>query len=391
MRRVCVFTGSRADYGPLLSVLRALDAEPSIDLSVLVSGGHLVKSQGLTVGQIEADGFRVAERVEVVLASDTASAVAKSFGLAVIGYADALDRLAPDVVVVLGDRYEALAVAVTAALRLVPVAHIGGGELSHGSTDDSVRHAITKLAHLHFTSNEEFRQRVIQMGEDPARVYVTGAPGLDTIRTMSFVGRESLAKVLGISLRDPVVAVTYHPATADPVRSLDGVRGLVAALDELPSATVVFTGTNVDQNGAATYEPIRRFVASNPTRSVAVSSLGAQRYLSLVDLAAVVVGNSSSGLAEVPALRTPTVNIGSRQDGRPRAASVIDCGESADDIGAAIRRALSPEHAAVTATATSAFGDGHAAERIAEQLKIADLRGLLRKRFWSLTSAYVGG
>lgn len=188
MRRVCVFTGSRADYGPLLAVLRALDAEPSIDLSVLASGGHLLESQGLTVREVEADGFRVAERVEMVLASDTPSAVAKSFGLGVVGYADALDRIAPDVLVVLGDRYETLAVAVTAALRLLPIAHIGGGELSYGSTDDSVRHAITKLAHLHFTSNEEFRQRVIQMGEDPSRVFATGAPGLDTIRAMSFVG-----------------------------------------------------------------------------------------------------------------------------------------------------------------------------------------------------------
>ncbi|WP_026876829.1 UDP-N-acetylglucosamine 2-epimerase [Jiangella gansuensis] len=387
MRRVCVFTGSRADYGPLLAVLRALDAEPSIDLSVLASGGHLLESQGLTVREVEADGFRVAERVEMVLASDTPSAVAKSFGLGVVGYADALDRIAPDVLVVLGDRYETLAVAVTAALRLLPIAHIGGGELSYGSTDDSVRHAITKLAHLHFTSNEEFRQRVIQMGEDPSRVFATGAPGLDTIRAMSFVGRDELSAELGIELRDPILAVTYHPATADPDRSLAGVKGLVAALGQLDAGSVVFSGTNVDQNGAATFEPIRRFVASNPDRSVAVSSLGARRYLSLVNLSAVVVGNSSSGLAEVPALQTPTVNIGSRQDGRPRAASVIDCGEAAAEISAAIEHAMSPEHIALTATATSPFGDGHAAERIVGVVRSVELAYLGRKSFHPVEAA----
>lgn len=380
-RRVCVFTGSRADYGPLLAVIRALDADPAIDLRLLVSGGHLVGEQGLTIRRVEADGFRVVEAVDMVLAGDSGTAVAKSFGLAAIGYADALARIDPDVLVVLGDRYEALAAAVTAALRLVPVAHIGGGELSYGSTDDAVRHAITKLAHLHFTSNEEFRQRVIQMGERPDRVHVSGAPGLDTIRTATYLTRPQLAAVLGVELRDPVLAVTYHPATADPARSLDGVHGLVAALDRFPESTVVFTGANVDQGANGVAGPVRGFVQRHPDRSTSVASLGAANYLSLVRHSAVVVGNSSSGLAEVPALRVPTVNVGTRQDGRPRAASVIDCAETADDIEAAIRRALGPEHQARTATAVSPFGDGHAAGRIVDVLRTADLAALVRKEF----------
>ncbi|TDD70733.1 UDP-N-acetylglucosamine 2-epimerase (hydrolyzing) [Jiangella aurantiaca] len=369
MRRICVFTGSRADYGPLLPLIRALDRDPEVDLRLLASGGHLLRAQGSTVEQIEADGFRVDERVDIVLASDTPTAVAKSLGLGLIGYADALDRLRPDLLVVLGDRYEALAVTVAAALRLLPVAHIGGGELSYGSTDDSVRHAITKFAQLHFTSNEEFRQRVIQMGEDPSQVHAFGAPGLDTVRTMSFLSRVELADVLRVKLSDPLFVVTYHPATADPRGSRDGIVGLLEALDEFPEATVVFTGTNVDQGGSGVYAPIERYVVDNPHRSTTMPSLGQAVYLSLVKQASVVVGNSSSALVEAPALHTPTVNIGSRQDGRPRAASVIDCGESSRDIAAAIRQALGPAHLARTARSQSPFGDGRAADRISAFLR----------------------
>ncbi len=376
MRRICVFTGSRADYGPLLPLIQALDRDPEVDLRLLVSGGHLVRAQGSTAEQIEADGFRIDERVDIVLASDTPTAVAKSLGLGLIGYADALDRLRPDLLVVLGDRYEALAVTVAAALRLLPVAHIGGGELSHGSTDDSVRHAITKFAQLHFTSNEEFRRRVIQMGEDPSRVHAFGAPGLDTVRTMSFLSRPELADVLRVKLSDPLLVVTYHPATADPRGSRDGIAGLLEVLDEFRAATVVFTATNVDQGGSGVYAPIERYVADNPHRSTTMPSLGQAVYLSLVKQASVVVGNSSSALVEAPALHTPTVNIGSRQDGRPRAPSVIDCAESAPEIAAAIRQALGPAHLERTARSHSPFGDGHSATRIVALLATADLKAL---------------
>lgn len=387
MRRVCVFTGSRADYGPLLAALRALQSDEDVDLVILATGGHLVESQGHTARQIEADGFHIDERVDVVLASDSPSAVAKSFALGVAGYADALDRLDPDVLLLLGDRYEALAVAVTASLRLLPIAHVSGGELSYGSTDDASRHAITKLAHLHFTANEAFRQRVIQMGEDPARVYATGVPSLDTIRTTPTLDRVELAATLGMELRDPLVTVTYHPATADPEGSRDGLLGLLKALDCLPGASVVFTATNVDQSGAAIFAPIRQYSASHPGRALMMPSLGQTAYLSLVLHSAVVVGNSSSGLVEAPALGTPTVNIGTRQDGRPRATSVIDCGETAADIEAAIRRALTPEHQELARTATSPFGDGYAADRIVNVLKTVDLDQLVPKRFYDAADA----
>lgn len=385
MRKLCVFTGSRADYGPLLPVIRALHRDSQIDLRLLVTGGHLVDSQGLTVRQIKEDGFTVDEAVEIVLASDTATGAAKSFGLGVIGFADALDRLDPDVLLVLGDRYEALAVAVAAALRVLPIAHIGGGEVTVGSTDESVRHAVTKLAHLHFTSTEESRQRVIQLGEYPSRVHNTGAPGLDTIRTTALIDRAALAAALGIQVRDLLIPVTYHPATADPTGGRDGAEGLLKALDGFQDATVVFTGTNVDHGGIGIAGLIGEYVNANSSRVTIFPSLGQVSYLSLIAHASVVVGNSSSGIAEAPALHTPTVNIGTRQDGRPRAASVIDCGEAPSEIERAIRRALDPQHRIITEAATSPFGDGHAAERIVRILKEVDLGALLQKKFFTVT------
>ncbi len=381
MRRVCVFTGSRADYGPLLALIHALEDDPEIELSLIVSGGHLVADQGMTVRQIEADGFRIDERVEMVLASDTATGAAKSFALGVIGCAEALDRVGPDLLILLGDRYEALAAAVTASMRLLPIAHISGGELSYGSTDDSARHAITKLAHLHFTANEEFRQRVIQMGERPETVHSTGVPSLDTIRSAPLLGRPELERRIGMELRDPVIVVTYHPATADPDGSRDGLVGLLTALDRVPDASVVFTATNVDRDGSSVAAAIRAYGLRHASRVSVVSSLGQTGYLSLVKQAAMVVGNSSSGLVEAPALQTPTVNIGTRQDGRPRATSVIDCGEQAEEIESAIRLALTPGHQALARSAVSPFGDGRAAARIVAIVKNVELGSLQPKTF----------
>ncbi|WP_255823459.1 UDP-N-acetylglucosamine 2-epimerase [Amycolatopsis sp. GM8] len=382
MRTICGFTGSRADYGPLLSVFQAIDRDPDVDLKLLVSGGHLVPEQGRTIEQVQSDGFSVSEQVEVVVAGDTSSSAAKSFGLGAISYADSLSRLRPDILLLLGDRYEALAVAVVAALQLIPIAHIGGGEITTGSTDDWCRHAITKLAHIHFTSTEEFRQRVIQMGENPIMVHNTGAPALDLLRQMRLLDRSQVGDMLQVDLEKPVIVVTYHPATADPEGSRKGLLGLLDALDRLPGATIVFTRTNVDQGGAEIAALIDSYVRDKPAKLL--GSLGQEFYLSLVQCAAMVVGNSSSGIYEAPALGTPTVNIGSRQEGRPRVRSIFDCSEDVDEIERAIRGALEYSRSSLAGPAVSPYGDGHAAERIVRVLKEVDLRRTLPKRFHTL-------
>lgn len=383
-RRVCVFTGSRADYSSLLPVIEALRDDRDIELSLLASGGHLVPDQGRTVRQLESDGFAAQEQVDMVLASDTPTAVAKSFGLGVIGYADALARVRPDLLVVLGDRYEGLAVAVTASLQLLPIAHISGGEITRGSTDDPIRHAITKLAHLHFTASDDARQRVIQLGEFPDRVFATGAPTLDTIRTVPLWDREQVATTCGIKLRDPVITVTYHPVTADPAESRAGLMAILQALDQVPDASVVFTGTNVDQGGHQLAELIRRYVDDRGDRMTFVPSLGKLGYLSLVRLSAVVIGNSSSGIVEAPALRTVSVNVGTRQEGRPRAESTLDCGNTAGNVRSALVRALTPVQQRLAQRAQSPYGDGRAADRIKCVLKDADLRSLIPKSFFDI-------
>lgn len=386
MRRVCVFTGSRADYGPLRPLMRALDADPEIDLRILVTGGHLVHDQGLTTEELRADGFTAHQFVEMVVSSDTATGVAKSFGLGAIGYADALDGMEPDILVVLGDRYEALAVTIVAALRLLPVAHISGGEVTRGSTDDSTRHAITKLAHLHFATTEDSRQRIIQMGEQPDRVVTSGSLSIDTIRTAALLDKSALQDDLGTNFQYPVITVTYHPATADPDNSYVGAVNLLRALDQFPNSTVIFTGTNLDHGGNKIRAQFHDYVARQGDRASIHHSLGQHRYLSLVKQSDIVVGNSSSALIEAPALGTPTVNIGSRQDGRPRAQSVIDCDESLEAVSTALRKALSSEHKAKAATARSPYGDGYSAGRITEILKAVDLKHFAKKIFHDVNS-----
>jgi UDP-hydrolysing UDP-N-acetyl-D-glucosamine 2-epimerase len=368
MRRVCVFTGSRADYHPLSALLGSVRDEPNVELQLLVSGSHLVESEGATSRQIRADGFSIDASVDMVLAGDSTIAVAKSLGLGVIGYADALSRLRPEILVVLGDRYEALAAAMTALAQRIPVVHIGGGQLTRGAIDDSIRHAITKLASLHFVSTEEFRRRVMQMGEDPEKVFTVGALGLDVVMSAVLKTKKDLFGDLALTERRHLFAVTYHPATADPDGSASGLEAMLSALENFRDSNIVFTGTNVDAGGNSANRAILEFAIKNKDRARLVHSLGQPRYSSLMKHADVIIGNSSSGLIEAPALGTPTVNIGSRQDGRPRAQSVIDVENSSEAIITALYKALSAEHREKSRNARSPYGDGRAAARIARIL-----------------------
>lgn len=379
-RRICVVTGSRAEYGLLRGIMREISLDPRLTLQVVATGTHLAPEFGLTYREIERDGFGIDARVEMLLSSDTPAGVSKSVGLGVIGMADALERLRPDVVLLLGDRFEILAAAVAATVAGIPLAHVHGGEVTEGVMDDAIRHAITKMSHLHFTSAEPHRARVVQMGEDPARAYNVGAPGVDEALATARLDRAGMERELGIALLAPVLLVTYHPVVLggrDPERGLAEMLRAIAEID----ATAVITRPNADPGGRALNERIDAFVAARPGRAVAVTSLGQRRYVSMLALADAVVGNSSSGLIEAPAFGTPTVNVGPRQAGRLRGPSVIDVDESAPSIRDAIARALSSGFAASARASTSPYGAGGTAAKIRDVLATADLSDILRKRF----------
>lgn len=387
MRRVCVVTGSRADYGLLRWLMQDVADDPGLVLQVVATGSHLSPAFGLTRREIEADGFVLNAAVDLAQEGDSRLAVAQATGRAVVGIAEALERLAPDLVVLLGDRFEIFAAAQAAYLLQVPIAHLHGGELTEGALDDALRHAITKLAALHFVAADAFRDRVLQLGEPPERVHVVGALGLDAIERLDLPEQAALEAELGFALGAPTLLVTYHPETLAARDPGADAEALLAALDRFPEARVVLTRPNADPGHQAIAERLEAWAAARPERARLYDSLGQRRYLATLRAAAVAVGNSSSALIEAPALGTPTVNIGGRQDGRPRAASVIDCAPSAEAIQDAIAQALDPAFRAAASAADSPYGGPGAAARIKAVLASVALEPLRAKRFRDLPAA----
>jgi len=379
-RRVAFLTGSRADYGLLSWVITAAVGCSDLTTQILVTGSHLDPGSGFTADEIRTAGAGEVCAIPTMVTGDSAAAVAKSIGLTAIGCADALERLRPDAVVLLGDRYEVLAAAQAALVATIPIAHIGGGECTTGAFDESIRHAMTKLSALHFVSTETYRNRVVQMGEDPQNVYTVGALGVDAARRVPRWSREALQQAVGHPLSDPVVVVTYHPETLSTAPAAAALEPLFAALRQLPVGTCVFTGANADPGGHAVNTEIRAFVHDATVDAHVVPSLGQPTYVNLVRHAALVVGNSSSGIIEAPALGTPTVNIGSRQDGRVKPASVIDCGTSRAAIAHALRLGLAAT-AAGTSPAATPYDHGGASEKIIDVLRRRPLNGLTVKTF----------
>ncbi len=340
-RRIAVITGTRAEYGLLSWLMKEIQADPELDLQLIVTGAHLSPEFGLTWSEIEADGFSLDARVEMLLSGDSPVAVTKSLGLGIIGFADALDRLKPHMLVILGDRYEMLGAAAAASFAGVPVAHIHGGEITLGAYDDAFRHAITKMSSLHFVAREEYRRRVIQMGESPETVFTVGPACADALLRQPLPTREELESSLGISLEDPLLLVTYHPETRSPVPSDRQIIELLAALGEIPEATVIFTGANADTDGRIINQRAAEFCEACPEKRIFVQSLGRKRYWGVLAVVGAVVGNSSSGILEAPLLGTPAVNIGRRQEGRIRDPLVLDCPCGRDVIADSVRQALS--------------------------------------------------
>ena len=382
-RKLCVVTGTRADYGLLKWLIGDISGDPELTLQLVATGMHLSPEFGLTVREIEQDGFRIDRKVEMLLSSDSAAGTAKSLGLGVIGFADALADLAPDVMVVLGDRFEIFAAVSAALFAKIPVAHLHGGEITEGAYDDAMRHAITKMSHLHFVATAEYRDRVIQLGEQPDRVHLVGGLGVDGIHRLKLMGKTELESSLGLRFDAKNLLITFHPATLDGVPGTHQMQALLQALGALQDTRLIFTLPNADTGGREMIRMLEEFVRQHENAS-AYSSLGQRRYLSCIAHVDGVIGNSSSGLLEAPSLKTGTVNIGDRQKGRPCAASVINCEPSAEAISGAIARLYSEEFKNKLASTQNPYGEGGASEKIANILKRADLAGLSTKRFYNL-------
>jgi UDP-hydrolysing UDP-N-acetyl-D-glucosamine 2-epimerase len=381
-RRICVVTGSRADYGLLYWVMHDVVAADDLELQLVVTGMHLAPEFGLTVGAIERDGFKIARRVDMLLAGDTSTAAAKSTGLGVIGMADALEQLSPDVVVVLGDRFEILAAAVACLIHRIPLAHVAGGDVTEGAFDESIRHAITKMAHLHLVTNEASAQRVRQLGEDPRHVHVVGSPGLDHLRRRQLLTRQELERALGVSLGVRNLLVTFHPVTLEADEGRGELEELLGALEAMEDETSIWiTRPNADPGGRHMSAILDRWAAERPDRARVFDSLGQLRYLSLMAQVDAVVGNSSSGLYEAPSLRVPTVDVGDRQSGRLAAASVIRCAPRRD----AIRAALDSARGLDCTNVINPYGDGFSAQRIVKALReMPTAAEILHKSFHTL-------
>lgn len=385
-RRICVVTGSRAEYGLLYWILHDLRAEPGVDLQLVVTGMHLSPEFGLTVAEIERDGFAISRRVEMLLSSDTAGGIAKSIGLGIIGMSDALDQLQPDLVLVLGDRFEILAAAQACLVHGIPLAHIAGGDTTEGAFDEAMRHAITKMAHVHFVTNELSARRVRQLGENPSRIHVVGSPGLDHLQRRPLLNRDELEQSLDAALGERNLLLTFHPVTLDANHGRAQLEELLAALDDLPPDIVVWaTRPNADTGGRKVTAVLESWVQRCGPRAHLHTSLGQLRYLSLMAQVNVVVGNSSSGLYEAPSLGVPTVDVGNRQQGRLAAASVLH----ATPERAAIRNALDEALALNCSGIANPYGDGHTAPRVMAVLRSLPPRDeLLRKRFHLLEATH---
>lgn len=381
MRKICVVTGTRAEYGLLRWVMEGIADSSMLELQLIVTGMHLSPEFGMTVEAIEADGFNIDRKVEMLLSSDSPVGIAKSTGLGMIGFADALYELKPDMLLVLGDRFEIFAVATAAMIARIPIAHLHGGELTEGIIDEAIRHSITKMSHLHFVAAEEYRNRVIQLGEQPDRVYNVGGLGIDSILRLKLLSRNELEESLDFKLAAKNLLITFHPITLEHSSSAEQMDELLLALAELHDTRLIFTMPNADTDGRILFKKIEKFCKLHPNAH-AYTSLGQLRYLSCIQHVDGVVGNSSSGLAEVPSFKKGTINIGDRQRGRLKAKSVIDCMPTHKDITKALHTLYSAGFQQSLQTVQNPYGNGGASEKIKSVLTTFDLSNILKKRFY---------
>ncbi len=380
-RKICIYTSTRAEYGLLSGVIQTIHESSALQLQILASGMHLSTEFGMTIQNIRYDGFEPDETIEILLSSDTPAAICKSMGLALIGYGEAIQRLKPDIVLLLGDRFETFCMAAAAQVCGVPLAHIHGGEITEGVVDEAFRHSITKMAQLHFAAFETYRQRIIQLGEAPERVFDVGALGVENILHMPLIARSDLERSVGFKLEKPYFLVTFHPVTLEKETSKGQFQSILDALDAFPEYNVIFTKGNADTDGRIVNRLIDDYAKARPERCVAVSSLGSLRYMSSMKYADAVIGNSSSGIIEAPSLKIPTVNIGDRQRGRIQAASILNCIPDADAIRQTIEQALSPAFQEKLPGISNPYDRPGTCSAIVGLLERTDIKGIIKKTF----------
>lgn len=381
MRKICVFTGTRAEYGLLKPLMDEIKKDKDLELQIIASGMHLSPEFGLTYKEIEKDGFTIDEKVEMLLSSDTPVGISKSIGLGVIGYTDALERLKPDITVVLGDRFEALAFAIASFTLKIPIAHLYGGETTLGALDEGYRHAITKLSYLHFTSTEEYKKRVIQLGEEPERVFNVGALGIDNIKELKLLNKEEVEKRLGGKFKKRNLLITFHPVTLEKGSSERQFKELLKALDELKDTLLIFTKANADTEGRKINYLIDEYASQNEEKTVVFTNMGQLLYLSTMQFVDAVVGNSSSGIVEAPSFKIGTINIGDRQKGRIRVKSIIDCEPTYKSIKKALEVLYSESFQGSLKLVKNPYGEGDTARRIKKILKSFSIEHIQKEFF----------
>ena len=383
MKKICVVTGTRAEYGLLYWLLKEIEADKELELQVIVTGMHLSPEFGLTYKEIEKE-FKINKKIEMLLSSDTSVGISKSMGLAQISFAESYDELKPDIVIVLGDRYEIFSATSAAMIARIPIAHIHGGEKTEGAFDESIRHSITKMSHLHFAATEEYKNRVIQLGENPSRVFNVGGMGIENIKRLKLLTKDEFEKSIEFKLNSKNILVTFHPVTLENSTAKEQFQQLLDAIDELEDTNIIFTKANSDTDGRVINQMIDEYVTKNSHKSIVFTSLGQLRYLSALQYVDAVVGNSSSGLAETPSFKIGTINIGDRQKGRIKASSVIDCEPNKDSILNSFEKLYSKEFQESLKTTINPYGDGCASKKIVEILKSVDFGNILKKSFYDL-------
>jgi len=383
-RKICIVTGTRAEYGLLSLLMKSIKDDTSMELIIIATGSHLSPEFGLTYKEIENEGFNINKKIEMVLSADTPSSIAKSTGLGIIGFADALADLQPDIMIVLGDRYEILAASLAAVTARIPIAHIHGGEITEGAFDESIRHSITKMSWWHFAAAEEYKKRIIQLGEAPNRVFNVGGLGVDIIKNSQLLTKEELSKNTGINFLPKNLVITYHPVTLENQSSKENMQSLLDVLIEMNDINLIFTMPNADSDGRAIFNMIETFVSNYSNRAIAFTSMGQLNYLSTLQFVDGVIGNSSSGLLEAPSFKIGTINIGDRQRGRLKADSVIDCFSTKESIKSAIEILYSKKFKSILKSVTNPYGEGNATNNILEVLKNNPIPKEIKKEFYSL-------